>query len=86
MLRRAHVTDFAVWLRKGWNAIDATSQLTLAAAMLMRLVNKHEAWNSVFVSLSATCAVFLWSKMLFFMMPFASTGASRASARLPFRA
>jgi hypothetical protein len=82
MIKRSRLTQFTVWVSKGWNAIDATSQLTLAVALLLRLADLHERVASLFVSLSAACAVLLWSKLLFFMMPFSSTGVPSAHPKL----
>lgn len=64
----------SMWLMKGWNSIDLASQLLLLVVILMRLSGKHSTEATFYVSSAACCAVLLWSKMLFFMMPFATTG------------
>ena len=69
------LTTACAWLRKGWNAIDLASQLLLLLVLLIRLAGLHEEHVRLYISLAAACAVLMWSKMLFFMMPFSTTGA-----------
>ena len=75
MRKRIKLTKLSMWLRKGWNSIDLASQLLLVFVLCMRLTGFHTRQNGLYVSMAALCAVLLWSKMLFFMMPFATTGA-----------
>ena len=74
MYLRSRLVNTVQWLRKGWNAIDLASQLLLAAVLLMRLAGLHADHPKLYVSCAASCAVLLWSKILFFMLPFATTG------------
>lgn len=71
------MTSAIRWLRKGWNSIDLGSHILLGVLLILRLFSLHVTYSDVFVSMAAGCAVLLWSKVLFFMMPFATTGRSR---------
>jgi hypothetical protein len=75
MYKRMQLTSLLVWLKKGWNAVDMASQLLLLVLLFMRLAGQHTVHIKFFISSAACCAVLLWSKMLFFMMPFSTTGA-----------
>jgi hypothetical protein len=75
MRKRMLLAKASMWLMKGWNSIDLASQMLLVVVIAMRLAGKHITQATFYVSSAACCAVLLWSKMLFFMMPFATTGA-----------
>jgi hypothetical protein len=75
MRKRMRLTRVAKWFKKGWNALDLASQALLLVILVLRLSGQHLVVNGFYVSSAAVCAVLLWSKMLFFMMPFATTGA-----------
>ena len=74
MKKRSHLTSAFRWLRKGWNSIDLVSHILLSALLIIRLLSLHMKYSAAFISMAAGCAVLLWSKVLFFMMPFATTG------------
>jgi hypothetical protein len=82
MHKRMQVTSFIVWFMKGWNSLDIISHLFLVAALILRLAGLHTVHIKVFISTVACCAVLLWSKMLFFMMPFSTTGVLAPGIRL----
>lgn len=79
MRKRMALAKAAVWLMRGWNAIDLASQLLLLVLLGMRLSGQHLAHADFYVSAAAFCAVLLWSKLLYFLMPFATTGAAPAA-------
>jgi hypothetical protein len=79
MKKRSHLTSAVRWLRKSWNSIDLVSHILLAALLIIRLCSLHVTYADLFISLAAGCAVLLWSKVLFFMMPFATTGTLQTS-------
>eukprot|EP00892_Ulva_mutabilis_P007601 jgi/Ulvmu1/5212/UM022_0005.1 len=74
MKKRMHLTSFLKWLLKGWNSMDMASHLVLVIVLACRLSSLHTHNTKFYISAAASCAVFLWSKMLFFMMPFSTTG------------
>lgn len=55
--------------------MDMASHLLLIVVLFCRLSSLHTSSTRFYISAAASCAVFLWSKMLFFMMPFSTTGA-----------
>ena len=76
MVTRMRMTRFLKWVLKGWNALDLISHIVLLLLVALRLAGFHvQRWN-LFVSTAACLTIMLWSKMLFFMMPFQTTGAS----------
>lgn len=75
MKKRMHLTSFTKWLLKGWNSMDMASHFLLVVVLVCRLSSLHTSNTKFYISAAASCAVFLWSKMLFFMMPFSTTGA-----------
>jgi hypothetical protein len=74
MRKRSQSTSVIKWLRKGWNSIDLVSHVLLLMLLIIHMSSLHIDLADLFISLSAGCAVLLWSKVLFFMMPFATTG------------
>lgn len=76
MRKRVALVKPAVWLRRGWNSIDLAAQLLLLVLLAMRLGGQHLVHADFYVSAAAFCAVLLWSKLLYFLMPFATTGAA----------
>jgi hypothetical protein len=64
------------WIAQGWNVAEVVSNILLLAVVMIHLTARYKQNNAVFVSAAACTAILLWSKLFYYMMPFATTGTS----------
>lgn len=78
---RLRFVTFRQWISNGWNINTSVTYVLIVLYILMRMAFYHEieSLRFIFVSLTAWAAIFNWSRLAYFMMPFATTGADSPS-------